>query len=182
MKKWLSAVLAALLLACFAASAEGFDFAFDDEGYTGEWVSLEGLDLQFCLPDGWAALEPELGAAFSAVSGDAAARLDVSLELEDVFSLKLWADENVPGWEAGEAGLYEAAVEETEDRLTIRLVDAGRLIAFRFDRASEEAMPRLFALQIAGSLSEDWGDDADYGEDEDGSAILAGEDDVPEGW
>ena len=92
MKKWLSAVLAALLLACFAASAEGFDFAFDDEGYTGEWVSLEGLDLQFCLPDGWAALEPELGAAFSAVSGDAAARLDVSLELEDVFSLKLEID------------------------------------------------------------------------------------------
>jgi hypothetical protein len=58
-----------------------------------------------------------------------------------------------------EAGLYDAAVIEEPERVSIRVrIEGGRLIAFDFTRVSEEVLPRAYALQIAGTASELWMD------------------------
>ncbi len=180
MKKTIALCLAALMLFACAGLAETtdeeFGYAFDDEGYTGEWTSLEGLGLQFCLPDGWAQLENELGAACSAVSSDGTVNLDVRLEAENVDQLDAWADANLPGWERADAGLYDAAVLETGEQLSVYFTDGSmRVICFCFNRVDPSALSRAFALQIAGSTSEDWDQEMEYFDDAlDGGEVLAG--------
>ena len=70
MKRLLVAVMAVLMLAMPGASGETdipedgmFDFSFDDGGYTGSWLRVDDLGLEFCLPDGWQPAEPQAGAA-----------------------------------------------------------------------------------------------------------------------
>lgn len=160
MKRWLAALLIALLLgtAALAEAADDFDFFFDDEGYTGEWVGVDALNMEFCLPDGWTEIAPDGGAAYSAISGDAAATLDIRLEAEGIDDLSDWAAANVTDYVEDEAGLYDALVLEPDaNRIGVAILFGdGQLVTFRFTRATEEDMPREYALQIAGSASENW--------------------------
>ena len=186
-KKWLALLTAALLLLCFAAAAEpeedDFGFDFGEGGYTGEWVALKGLDLQFCLPDGWTALETDLGPAFQGISDDSRVALEVAEEAADVDDLQTWAKGSLSEFDMEEAGLYGAAVEETDARVCVYILDAGRVIAFRFDRAEPDALSRAAALQIAGSTSEDWGDSGEaFDEIDDANDVLAGDAAGDAGW
>ena len=172
------AVIMTLLLLCGACigetTDEEFDFAFDDDGYTGVWTPVDELGLVFCLPDGWVEQVPELGAAFSAVSADGTVRMDIGLEADSVDSLWYWADNNLSEYDRETAGLYQAVVVETEDQMQIRLLDDDRrMIVFRIERDSQDALPRYAALQIAGTLSGGWGDEGAFFEsEEDNNEIL----------
>ncbi len=180
MKKIAAVCFAVLMLSACAALAETIDeefgYAFDDEGYTGEWTPLEGIGLQFCLPDGWVLLETGLGAACSAVSSDGTVNLDVRVEAENVNQLDAWADANLSGHEEADAGLYDAAVVETEEQLSVYFKDDSmRVIVFCFNRADPSALSRALALQIAGSTSEDWDQEMEYFDGaQDGGEVLAG--------
>ena len=186
MKRWMAAVLAAFMLIGLIGLAEpeeDFDFDFDDGGYTGEWVALKGLDLQFCLPDGWTALESDLSLAFQGISDDSRVTLEVGEIARDVDDLPTWADANLSGHETDEAGLYFAVTQESDEQVTVYILDADRVIAFRFDRAAVDAISRDFALQIAGSTSEDWGDEGEsIDELDDANAVLAGDSSDDAGW
>ena len=160
MKKLLAVLIIALLLATvsYAESNDGYNFFFDDEGYTGEWVSVDMLDFDFCLPDGWAQIETEAGAVYSAVSGDAAATLDIRVEAENVEDIADWASKHLRDYVLDEAGMYDAIVlEPDENHIGVGiLLGSGQLVHYRFARANEEDVPREYALQIAGSTSEKW--------------------------
>lgn len=173
MPKRIVALLMAALLACGIALGEEADFGFDfsDEGYTGEWMPIEALGLEFCLPDGWTPVTPGEGAAFAAASDDGAAALTVRLEAEDVTDVLAWAESRLDGYRVDDSGFNPVLVSENADGVTLRFVcDDDRLIAFDFTRRGEAALTTEFALEIAGSTYESWidegfpmdGDDGDF--------------------
>ena len=160
MKRLLAALLVVLLLGAtaLAETSDDFDFFFDDNGYTGEWTGVDALNMEFCLPDGWVTITPDDGAVFSAVSANGGAALDIRVEAEGVENLSAWAAAHLSDYVTDEAGVYDAVVlEPDEGRISVAfLFSDGKLVHFRFTRATEEDLPREYALQIAGSTSENW--------------------------
>ena len=183
MKKKCLALLLALLLMSVPTLAEGdpfldllgdgddFDedlsFMFDDSGYTGTWTDIEALNMEFCLPDGWHTEPAEEGEAYCAESEFGDVRMTLSVEQDLVEDLVAYAEANLPGYHAADAGLYDAVVTEDDASLTVRFLDeAGELLAFRFERTTPEAIDETFALQIAGTCYEIWdGEDFDFGDE-----------------
>ena len=160
-----AALIAAALLVGGMAVAEatddagGLGFEFGDDGYTGEWVEIAPLKLELCLPEGWAQNVPAEGIAFSAALDDGAVTLNVYAVADKIDDLQEWMEQSPEAWTMDEAGLYDAAVIEEPERVSIRVrIEGGRLIAFDFTRVSEEVLPRAYALQIAGTASELWMD------------------------
>ena len=185
MKKMLVMLVVALLLGTVALAdpADDFGFFFAGEGYTGQWAEVDALGLEFCLPDGWVALEPSDGAYFTAVSGDGTVTLDIRVEADGIDDLESWATEHLSNFAMDAAGLYEALVVEPNENgigVAIKLSD-GRLAHFRFARAGEEDMPREYALEIVGTTSENaFSGDA---EDADADELIFGDLDAAfEGW
>ena len=179
MKKWLAVILAAmLLLSSAAALAEGdleadlgdedFGFEFMDDGYSGEWVSVDALGFEFCLPTGWIKGEATGESAFSASNEAGTASLSISLRAEGVADIAAWGELNLDRYDIDEANFYDALIVEEAHALTLyTVISDERLIAFAFTRAGEEAMPREYALQIVGSACVLWDDlEVPFGEDD----------------
>ncbi|MDO4867646.1 MAG: hypothetical protein Q4C10_14025 [Clostridia bacterium] len=173
MKKLILALLiAALLLPCAALAEEDGDFGFDfgDEGYTGEWVRVDGMSLEFCLPEGW----EQTGEASYAASDDAGntVALTITVAAEGVEDILAWGESNLNVYEICGAGFYDVLVEETDERLTACFLDNSNcLIRFEFVRSSRDALSRDFALQIVGSINESWLDEGPMLSDEEEDAF-----------
>ena len=168
MKRFLITLLIALLALGVAATAEeeGFGFDFAEEGYEGEWILIDDLDIEFCLPEGWTPLEVDEDEAFTAMSEDGRASLRVRLEQEGVEDLTIWGESRLDSYRTGEANLHDVLIVETEESLIVRFIaDEDRLIAFEFAREAPEALELDFALQIVGSAYEGWADEGfDFGD------------------
>ena len=103
MKRILAAVMAVLVLCCPMAYAwegpfDGVDeipaedaelkFDFEDDGYDGEWVQIDALNIEFCLPQGWSEAQPSAGDVYAAASPDGRAALAIRMEGEHVSDLQ----------------------------------------------------------------------------------------------
>ena len=156
-------VAAALLLTATAmAELDDFGFDFDDEGYTGTWMTIPELDIEFCLPDGWTQVEAGEDAAFAAVKDGGGAALAVRLEAEAVEDVVSWADASLArgSYEIDTTGFFDTLIVASADGVTVyRLNDLDQLLAFEFARASEGELSRDFALEIVESVSEAWTED-----------------------
>ena len=167
-KRILAALLAAMLLCCAAACAESedpfanddeFDFEFVDEGYEGDWIEIEELSIELCLPEGWTPIQAEAGAAYAAVSADGSAGLSIRVAARDVDDVAAWGKENLEAFETDEANFYDVLVVEEQAAVTIYAdVSEDGLLAFDFTRADGEALSREFALQIVGTACAVWAD------------------------
>ena len=132
-------------------------FAFDEDGYSGEWVSVEALGIEFCLPEELSEKEPPEGCAFAAEDESGTICLRIRLEAGDVADIDAWAERNlsVYGWE--DANFYRALVTTGDQEVTVRiLLGGGRLAAFEFIASDPDDPFVNSALQIVGSVSEDW--------------------------
>ena len=169
-KRWIAILLAALLLCTWAVAEEAveeaveeeedFGFEFADDGYDGEWITLQEQGFEFCLPDGWAEAEAKEGALYAAAAGDGSATLSIRDVARDVEDLVAWGEMNLDRYDLDEANFYYALVVEEDESLAVYfLLDEERLMAFDFTRANAEALPRAFALQIVGSACLTWDDD-----------------------
>ena len=168
MKKLISALLiAALLLMGTALAEEDGDFGFDfgDDGYTGEWVRVDDMSLEFCLPEGW---EQTGEAAYGMQDSDGnTVALTISVAAEGVDDILVWGESNLNVYEICGAGFYDVLVEETDEKLTVCFLDnTDSLIRFEFTRSSADALTRDFALQIVGSINESWLDEGPMLSDE----------------
>lgn len=194
MNRTLAMLLAALLMLCLTAVAEedadmifgdmdysdaDFGFEFVDDGYSGEWVVVPGLGFEFCLPDGWITADAPEDAAFFAANADNSAGLTIRVEAEDVDDVKAWGETHLERYELDEANFYDVLIQEDAYTVAVRtVIEDGRLVAFTFDRAGAEALPREFALQIVGSACVTWEDadivafDAEEGEMDFGEAFA----------
>lgn len=165
MVKQLSAILAALLLICAFASAEtGWEDAFGldqfDDGYDGSWIQVDGLGMEFCLPDGWSESSASSDAAFTATNAAGDAALRIRAVAEDVGDLAKWGADNLKDSQKDEANFYDVLVTEQEDAMSVYLIiQDGGVLAFDFKRKDQSALPRQFALQIVGSACALWDDD-----------------------
>lgn len=202
MKRWLAALLALMMLcaAVWAAAEEGdsdfetdfgpdfdvgsdtgFGFDFSDDGYSGEWVEISPLAMEFCLPDDWTEAEPPEGAEFAATRADGAASMAIRLEDVGVEDLEAWGKANLDGYALDTASFYQVLVTRSDQALTARLtLGEGNLIAFAFTRESADALPDETALQIVGTACETWVDgdldaETDEGEGFDFGAALESE-------
>lgn len=156
-RRVLAALLALLLLAATAATAEeGLDFDFDEDGYTGTWVSVEALNLEFCLPDGWS--QADAGEdTFAAQKDDGTASLQIYVAAEEVDDLVEWGDEVLEDYQIDTSGFVDTLYIEVDETVAVyRLNDDGKLVAFVFDRQTVDDLPTAFALQIVTSASEAW--------------------------
>lgn len=173
-KRVLAMLLAVLMLVLAAAAEEDTDFDFDEDGYTGTWMSVQGTDLEFCLPDGWS--QTDAGEdAFAAQKDDDAASLRVYVAAEEVEDLIEWGDEVLEDYMIDASGFVDVLYVEVDETVAVyRLNEDGRLIAFVFDRRSAEDLPTAFALQIVASASEGWMDE-DVADVFDGAADDAAE-------
>ena len=177
-RRILCALLAALLLSMPALAEQEADFGFDfgDEGYTGEWLELTELGIEFCLPDGWAQIPAGDGEAFAAASADGAATLAIRLEAEDIEDIVAWGDECLSGYEVDTTGFFDTLIAASEGGLTVYRLNNAQVLAFAFTRESEDALTRDFALEIVDSVNEAWAEDGDFYEPEDDeSNPLAGD-------
>lgn len=165
MLKRLSAILAALFLVCVFTSAETAwedPFGLDqfEDGYDGNWIQIDGLSMEFCLPDGWSESSATSDAAFAAVNAAGDAALRIRSVAENVNDLAKWGADNLKNSQKDEANFYGVLVTEQEDALSVYLIiQDGDVLAFDFKRKSESALPRQFALQIVGSACALWDDD-----------------------
>ena len=158
------ALMLILLLLAGAACAEtgnhDYSFSFDEDGYSGEWVTvaLDGLTVELCLPDGWTGDVGEDG-VYSASDGAEDVQMTLRVAAEQVDDLEEWAGENLDGWDMDEAGLYDVAVTQGESALEIYVpASRGRLLVYRFEGDGADALFRAYALMIAGSGYEGWMD------------------------
>ena len=179
MKKWLSAILALMLLLCASASAEEDweDYAaleaFDD-GYDGSWVQVSALNIEFCLPEGWHETNPPESAAYAAASDRDDATLAIRLAAENVDDLAAWGATNLKNSQPATAGFYDVLLSGDGNAMSAYLiVTEDSVLAFDFTRTGEDAFSAEFALQIVGSACALWDDDVplmdgdegfDYGE------------------
>lgn len=174
MQKTLAALLALLLMGAFALAEpaeDDFNVFFSDGGYTGQWVTIDALHMEFCLPDDWVEMPADDGSVYTAISPDGTVTMDIRVEATGVDSIADWAEDHLTEYALDDAGLYEAVVVEPDANrigVAIRLYD-GALVHFRFARADEEDMPREYALEIAGSTSENWLDGGDMDDTQDDS-------------
>ncbi len=184
MRKWIAVLIAALMLSSAFALAEDigdYDFEFNDDGYEGEWVTLEGQGMEFCLPEGWKEVESADGAFYAASNGDASASLSIRLEAEGVEDIIAWGETNLDSYEVDEANFYDALVVEADTSITVRFIlDEGKLLSFDFVRADAGALSREFALQIVGSTCLTW-DDEDFPFPEEDIEGFSFDDDVFDG-
>ena len=58
---------------------DGFDLTFDYGGYSGEWTSVEALNVEFFLPEGWVSGEAAEDEYFFAENGDGTADLGIGM-------------------------------------------------------------------------------------------------------
>ena len=192
MKRWIAILLAALLLFCAGAVAEeavetveaveedgeDLDFEFEDDGYDGEWITLQEQGFEFCLPEGWKEAEHGEGALYAAAAGDGTATLSIRDVAGDVEDLVAWGEMNLDRYDLEEANFYYALVVEGDQDVAVYfLLDEERLMAFDFTRADAEALPRAFALQIVGSTCLTWDDDDFPFSDEDAEELDGDVDD-----
>jgi hypothetical protein len=165
MKICLSAMLALMLLLCASASAEedwedyaAFE-AFDD-GYDGNWVQVNALDIEFCLPEGWHETTSPEGAAYAAASDPGDATLAIRLSAENVDDLAAWGAANLKNSQPGNAGFYDVLLCGDGNAMSAYLIiTQSNVLAFDFTRTSEAALSPEFALQIVGSACALWDDD-----------------------
>ena len=177
-RRLLCALLAALMLTLPALAEQDSDFSFDfdDEGYTGEWVELPVLGIEFCQPDGWAFVEGLEGEGYAAATEDGSASLIIRVEANEVDDIVAWGDANLSGYEVDASGFFDTLVVEDKQALDIYRLNNEDVIHFAFTRASEDALSRAFALEIVDSMNEAWieeGEFLDDGEEEDNP--LAGD-------
>ncbi|MBR1822133.1 MAG: hypothetical protein IJ769_11015 [Clostridia bacterium] len=174
-RRMLAALLiAALLLTAVALAEDEFGFDFDDEGYTGTWVDIPALGVEFCLPDGWTQTEAGEDAAFAAAKDDGGAALAVRVEAENVEDVLDWAEANLSNYGIDTAGFFDTLYVESDDAISIyRLNYEDQLMAFGFARESAAALSLEFALEIVESVSEGWYDDYELYGGEDGADALA---------
>ena len=135
-------------------------FAPESEGYTGEWVSVDALNIEFCLPDGWQVADTQEDVVLYAANGDASAQLYIYLEAQDVEDLTAWAEENLNEYETGTANQHEVLIEQDAEagQIFIQFINAeNQLITFQFDYDAESGLTREFALEIVGSAHDIWG-------------------------
>jgi len=172
-KRLLAALIATMLLCCsatctmaedteddgFFSDYGDFGFGFDDDAYEGEWVEVQALMIEFCLPDGWTPGQAAQGAVYSAEKDDGSASLSIRLAAQDVDDLSAWGKANLKGYQMDEANFYDVLVVEGENALSIYAdVSEEGLLAFDFTRTGADALTREFALQIVGSVCAIWGD------------------------
>ena len=186
MKKALAVILAIILIMCAAALAQsddaeltdqqedaqeidddfGFDFA--DDGYDGEWMEIEDLGIEFCLPEDWSETDHDDATCFTAEKKDGGVRLSIRLEAEDITDIMSWGETNLNSYELEEANFYDTLVVEEEGSLAIRFVTGeGKLIAFDFTRTGLDALTREDALKIVSSACELWDDDVVFDDEDD---------------
>ena len=165
----LCALLAALLMMIPALAEEESDFSFDfdDGGYTGEWVDLPVLGIEFCQPDGWAHVEGLDGEGYAAATQDGSASLVIRVEANEVEDIVAWGDANLSGYDVDATGFFDTLVVEDQLALDIYRLINGDVIHFAFTRASDEALTRAFALEIVDSVNEAWMDEGTFDEGED---------------
>ena len=166
MKRWLSALLALMLLncACISVTAEedwdDYDaFEAFDDGYDGNWVQVSALDIEFCLPEGWHETAAPEGAAYAAANDRGDATLAIRLAAENVDSLTDWGAANLKDSQPGTAGFYDVLLSGGGNGMSAYLIVTGdNVLAFDFTRTGEEALSPEFALQIVGSACALWDD------------------------
>lgn len=177
-RRMLCALLAALMLTlpALAEQDDEFAFDFDDEGYTGEWVELPVLGIEFCQPEGWAFVDGLEGEGYAAAKQDGGASLVIRVVANGVDDIVAWGDANLSGYEVDASGFFDTLVVEGKEALDIYRLNNGDVIHFAFTRASEGELSRAFALEIAYSVNEAWTEDGDFYEPEDDeSNPLAGD-------
>ena len=166
MRRWLAALLALammLLAAALAEDEDAFGFEFDDEGYTGEWLTIDALSLELCLPDGWTQVEAGEEAAFAAKKDDGTAALAIRVEAEAVEDMVAWGDENLAGYEIDDTGFFDTLIVQTQDAVSVyRLEEDGKVLSFLFTRQDEASLQLSFALEIVDSAEEAWLEDGIY--------------------
>jgi len=176
MKRWLCAILAALLPLCAFALAENewnekdVGFGEFDDGYDGTWVEVKDLGFEFCLPDGWQETDAPDGAAFAASSDGGKASLVIRCAAEGVDDLAAWSEANLKNSQADTANFYDVRLTGDNSSLNVYLIISDKkVLSFEFTRSSEDALSRPFALQIVSSACALWDDDdlppAEDGED-----------------
>ena len=140
---------------------ESYEVTFDDGGYNGEWVSVDDLQIEFFLPEGWRAGEAAEDEYYFAEIPDGAAELGIVV-YDDTFDggeLSDWAEANVDdAYTLGTAnGLDVAVINDTDvGRLLILIPASDCVIGFNFHRDSEAALSNSMALKIAGTCTELW--------------------------
>ncbi len=167
-RRMLCALLAALLLIlpALAEQDDDFSFDFDDEGYTGEWVELPVLGIEFCQPDGWAFVDGLEGEGYAAAKEDGSASLIIRVEANEVDDIVAWGDANLSGYEVDASGFFDTLVVEGTDALDIYRLNDADVIHFAFTRASEDALSRAFALEIVDSVNEAWIEEGEFYDEE----------------
>jgi len=181
MKKLLAILLMAIMMIPFACAAEyeGDEFLSeadmaefeiwdgddiigfmpgDEGGYTGEWMPLEELNMEFCLPDGWQlAVTEEEKVVFYAEKEDASVSLAICIESNAVQDIFLWGDRNLESYEIDTASFYDVIIKEIDNQTTVYLINAeNKLLGFRFNYEDIEAISREMILEIVGTAYEIW--------------------------
>lgn len=138
-------------------AAENFGFVADSDGYTGEWVSLENLNMQFCLPDGWEMALTEEEVAFYAETEDGKNSLSISVISDSEDDILVWSEQNLVQYEVDTANFYDVVLQRTDMQMDIYLINAeNKLLAFRFDYDAENPITRELALEIVGTACDVW--------------------------
>ncbi len=142
---------------------DGFDLTFDDGGYSGEWTSVEALNVEFFLPEGWVSGEAAEDEYFFAENGDGTADLGIGIyddaydggELSDWAAANLDADEYI----IGTANTQDVVVLKDDEigRILVLVPNAnGYIIGFNFHRDSQSVLSDSFAVEIAGTCTDLW--------------------------
>jgi len=176
-RRLICAVAALLLVAVPALAEQDEEYEFDfleEEGYTGEWLELEALGIDFCLPEGWTQTEPQEGAAFAAAAGDGSASVSIRVAAEEVDDIEEWADQNMDSYEAVPGDYVDTIYVETDEVVTAWRIYGNKLLCFEFHRAGREALPLNFVLQVVSSANEIWTDDFGVYERADDADPFAG--------
>lgn len=145
-----------------ALEAGTFSINFDDGGYVGAWTSVDALNIEFFLPEGWTVGEAAEDEYFFAENADESVQLGIELygASYDGEDLAGWAQENVfSDYSIGLANHQEVVlVIDNEIGQVLVLVPASeeRVIAFSFFRTSVDAISDAMALEIAGTCTDLW--------------------------
>lgn len=165
-------VMLAFTMLLTPTTAESFDVeapstveAFDSKGYTGAWVQVPELQIEFVLPDGWTTVEPDGDVPYAAANADHSASLTVeAYNAEDYYigdPLSEWfkqQDVKDGAYTMEEANGQEVAVlrSNATSALTVVVPYEGSLLRIHFERDSEEALSDALALAIVGSIEYYW--------------------------